>query len=219
IKRVCMTFEEFQESFIQDKSPQIRGSFFEVLSKHMLEKTDTENAFEKVDLWGDFSYKDGSDHGIDLVITKKDNSFVAVQCKYYKNQVDLLEAKRFTALLQSGLSNGIKFSEGVFIALNGVKNEKTKKHFDTITDNNSLPIRIISQDDFLAANIDWAKLAERKEISITEKSPKPHQEEAILKALAYFKEHDRGQMIMACGTGKTYTSLKIMEAMINPGVG
>ncbi|WP_163566137.1 hypothetical protein [Helicobacter suis] len=46
-----MTFEEFQENYIQDKSPQIRGSFFEVLSKYMLEKTDTENAFEKVDLF------------------------------------------------------------------------------------------------------------------------------------------------------------------------
>ncbi len=51
IKGACMTFEEFQESFIQDKSPQIRGSLFEVLSKHMLEKTDTENVFEKVDLF------------------------------------------------------------------------------------------------------------------------------------------------------------------------
>ncbi|WP_163555217.1 restriction endonuclease [Helicobacter suis] len=123
-----MTFEEFQENYIQDKSPQIRGTIFEVLSKHMLERTDTQNAFKKVDLWDDFLHKDGSDHGIDLVITKNNNSFVAVQCKYHKDQVDLSEAKKFTSPLQSGLSNGIKFSEGVFIALNGVS-QKTKKTF------------------------------------------------------------------------------------------
>ncbi|WP_162982743.1 DEAD/DEAH box helicase family protein [Helicobacter vulpis] len=210
-----MTFEQFQEVYIQDKSPQIRGSFFETLSRHMLERTDTENAFKKVDLWDDFLHKDGSDHGIDLVITKNNNSYIAVQCKYHKNEVRLAEAEKFTAPLQSGLSNGIKFSEGIFIAFNGV-NEKTKRHFDTITDNNELPIRIISQDDFIAADIDWAELGAHNKIKIAQKSPKPHQQEAILRALEYFKDHDRGKMIMACGTGKTYTSLKIMEAMTKP---
>lgn len=45
------------------------------------------------------------------------------------------------------------------------------------------------------------------------KSPRPHQIEAIEKTLAHFKENDRGQLIMACGTGKTLTSLRIAEAI------
>ncbi|WP_328590024.1 DEAD/DEAH box helicase family protein [Helicobacter labacensis] len=49
------------------------------------------------------------------------------------------------------------------------------------------------------------------------KNPRSHQKEAIAKALAHFKENERGKIIMACGTGKTYTSLKIMEAMVKPG--
>lgn len=43
------------------------------------------------------------------------------------------------------------------------------------------------------------------------KKPRPHQKEAIAKAHAYYKNHDRGKMISACGTGKTYTALKIVE--------
>ena len=45
------------------------------------------------------------------------------------------------------------------------------------------------------------------------KTPRPHQIEAIEKTLAHFKENDRGQLIMACGTGKTLTSLRIAEAI------
>ena len=39
------------------------------------------------------------------------------------------------------------------------------------------------------------------------KNTRPHQQEAIDAVLAGFQEHDRGKMIMACGTGKTYTAL------------
>ncbi|WP_181925916.1 DEAD/DEAH box helicase family protein, partial [Cupriavidus taiwanensis] len=44
-------------------------------------------------------------------------------------------------------------------------------------------------------------------------APRPHQHEAIIDVLQGFKDHDRGQLIMACGTGKTLTALWIAEAM------
>ena len=50
-----------------------------------------------------------------------------------------------------------------------------------------------------------------KEALLEGKTMRPHQIEALTKAHEYFKNHDRGKMIMACGTGKTYTSLKIVE--------
>ncbi|GAA7691117.1 DEAD/DEAH box helicase family protein [Helicobacter pylori] len=47
------------------------------------------------------------------------------------------------------------------------------------------------------------------------KKPRPHQIEAIEETKKYFSDpkNTRGKLIMACGTGKTYTSLKIMEAL------
>ena len=41
--------------------------------------------------------------------------------------------------------------------------------------------------------------------------PRPHQATAIEKSLEGFKAHDRGKLIMACGTGKTFTALRLAE--------
>mgnify|MGYP002759814842 FL=1 len=41
--------------------------------------------------------------------------------------------------------------------------------------------------------------------------PRPHQQEAIDRAIAGFTTHDRGKLIMACGTGKTFTALRLAE--------
>ena len=49
------------------------------------------------------------------------------------------------------------------------------------------------------------------------KTPRPHQQEALEAVLKEFETHDRGKLIMACGTGKTYTSLVIAQKMVNPG--
>ena len=45
------------------------------------------------------------------------------------------------------------------------------------------------------------------------KSPRPHQIEAIEKVSEGLKTADRGQVLMACGTGKTLTSLWIKEKL------
>lgn len=45
------------------------------------------------------------------------------------------------------------------------------------------------------------------------KQPRYYQREVIQSALEHFKTNDRGQLIMVPGTGKTFTSLKVAEAM------
>ncbi|MBR4986990.1 MAG: DEAD/DEAH box helicase family protein [Proteobacteria bacterium] len=66
---------------------------------------------------------------------------------------------------------------------------------------------------FDAQRTDYRPLLEGRQTVEPPKSPRPHQIEAIEKTLAHFKENDRGQLIMACGTGKTLTSLRIAEAI------
>ncbi|GAA8328648.1 DEAD/DEAH box helicase family protein [Helicobacter pylori] len=77
----------------------------------------------------------------------------------------------------------------------------------------------ITEEDFIYSRIDWEKFDPTKtedEIPLCDKKrPRPHQTEAIEKTKEYFSnpKNARGKLIMACGTGKTYTSLKIMEAL------
>lgn len=53
---------------------------------------------------------------------------------------------------------------------------------------------------------------------ITDRKIRPHQKEALEKAHEYFKTNDRGKLIMACGTGKTFNVLRIAENEANEKV-
>ena len=48
-------------------------------------------------------------------------------------------------------------------------------------------------------------------MNIEEIRNRPHQQDAMKAAHEYYKTHNRGKMIMACGTGKTFTSLRLVE--------
>ena len=75
--------------------------------------------------------------------------------------------------------------------------------------------------DLLDAPVDWEKINQGlvgEEVRRAKKSPRPHQVTAIESAKSYFQEHDRGKLIMACGTGKTYTALQIAEQTTNNGL-
>ncbi len=77
----------------------------------------------------------------------------------------------------------------------------------------------ITEEDFIYSQIDWEKfdpMQTQDELPLRDKKkPRSHQTEAINATKEYFSspKNTRGKLIMACGTGKTYTSLKIMEAL------
>ncbi len=77
----------------------------------------------------------------------------------------------------------------------------------------------INEEDFIYSRIDWEKFDPAQtqgELPLCDKKrPRPHQQEAINATKEYFSnpKNARGKLIMACGTGKTYTSLKIMESL------
>ncbi len=80
------------------------------------------------------------------------------------------------------------------------------------------PVSRITFNELEKANVDWEKLDKlifgEKAHGLSRK-PKKHQKEAISKALDHYKNHNRGRLIMACGTGKTFTSLQITEHLAN----
>lgn len=97
-------------------------------------------------------------------------------------------------------------------------NKNAKKSTEEL----SKDIAIIGLSQLQNANFDWQLFdfdSYKKDLTYKAKKLRDYQKEAISNALAYFKDHSRGKLIMAPGTGKTFTSLKIAEALMNESGG
>ncbi|EAL3645730.1 DEAD/DEAH box helicase [Campylobacter coli] len=190
-----------------------KGSMFEKLSKHLLKEKDTANIYKNIYLWDEWDKKNGQDCGIDLIIQTKDDDYIAVQCKFYESsKVDLKDLSTYFTKLQSGVGE-IKFSKGIIISTSDLT-QNAKKEIEQISKN--IPIELITLEDFLNSNISWDKFDPNNSLElpiIAKKKPREHQIQAINNTKEYFanKNNTRGKLIMACGTGKTFTSLKIIE--------
>lgn len=139
-----------------------------------------------------------------------------MQCKFYEGKIiSLNNLSTFLTKLQSGVGD-IRFKRGIIISTSNLSS-KALNEIEQVS--KSIPINIISEEDFINSSIDWVKLDPTQtqgELPLqAKKKPRAHQEEAINAVKEYFSEtkHTRGKLIMACGTGKTYTSLKIIESL------
>lgn len=69
-----------------------------------------------------------------------------------------------------------------------------------------------------ARSIDWSVYAPNKAVKIkAKKEPREHQITALDEVKKGLATADRGKLIMACGTGKTFTGLKIAETLVGVG--
>ena len=183
--------------------------------------------FRKVYLWRDFPYKDqfgsGHDVGIDLV-AETESDFWAVQCKMYDDgrpvsKADLdsfMSASSKTFIDSDG--NRRMFSNRLLIATTDNLGENAR----AMMQNQIPPVSTLMYRSLVDAEVDWEALENNihgKKARRPRHQLRPHQQEALDKALAYYSENDRGKLIMACGTGKTFTSLRIMEALHDKNVG
>ncbi|EMH26834.1 DEAD/DEAH box helicase [Helicobacter pylori] len=196
-----------------------KGSLFEKISKQFLQEHDSANEYESIDLWYDWELRGKErDKGIDIVIQTTSKEYIAVQCKFHQNSVSLNDIATFLTQLQSGVGE-IKFKKGIIISTSNLTSEALKAIEQIRSTGMGIDIDEITEEDFIYSRIDWEKFDPTKtedEIPLCDKKrPRPHQTEAIEKTKKYFSDpkNARGKLIMACGTGKTYTSLKIMEAL------
>ena len=79
------------------------------------------------------------------------------------------------------------------------------------------PVTLITRETLANSTVDWAAYQKGELREVAKKAPRDYQKEAIKNVIDGFKNADRGKLIMACGTGKTYTSLKIAEKQAGPG--
>ncbi|WP_187910772.1 DEAD/DEAH box helicase [Helicobacter pylori] len=196
-----------------------KGSLFEKISKQFLQEHDSANEYESIDLWYDWKLRGKErDKGIDIVITTSNKEYIAVQCKFHQNSISYNDISPFLTQLLSGVGE-VRFKKGIIISTSNLTSTALKEIEQTRSAGKDIDIDIISEEDFIYSRIDWEKFDPTKtqdEIPLCDKKrPRPHQTEAIEKTKEYFSnpKNARGKLIMACGTGKTYTSLKIMEAL------
>ena len=202
-----------------------KGTDFERLMKLWF-LTDPRYAnLQQVWLWEEFpARKDfgGKDLGIDLVARTETGDYWAIQCKCYaedaqisKGAVDSFLANASRTFLDPETFQTREFSNLLWV-------QTTRKRWganaEAAIQGLSKPFNRISLYDLEISAVDWEKLKAGlygDNAKLPGKQPRPHQLVAMSKAYEYFVEqrNERGKLIMACGTGKTYTSLKIMEQM------
>lgn len=214
------TFTKIIDKFRREAwSERDKGFRFERLMQAYLKTTSLyAGRFEEVWLWSEFPCHDqfgGKDIGIDLVAKTFSGEYWAVQCKCYADDSYISKPDVDTFLSTSGKTfevDGIEyaFAQRLWISTTNKWNSAAeltiKKQTPQVTRLNLI--------DLEADDVDWEKL----EHGLYGKAsrPKPfaimeHQRKAIDRVHEYFKTSDRGKLIMACGTGKTFTSLKIAE--------
>ncbi len=226
------TITEILEKYRRTSSSERdKGDRFERLMRAFL-LTDRRNApsFENVWLWKEFpfnkQFKDGHDLGIDLVAKTKDGEYWSVQCKFYSEDtcIDKKAVDSFLGLSTRSFYDGksvdpVGFSRCLWIATTDHWNENAWDEFHS--DKFNLKMSMLKLEDLKAANVDWDKLEKdiygEKAVDPNSKELLPHQEDALNAVHEYFKtpEKNRAQLIMACGTGKTFTSLRIAENETN----
>ncbi|MBR3722844.1 MAG: DEAD/DEAH box helicase [Selenomonadaceae bacterium] len=201
-------------------SEKDKGSRFEELSKRFLTTYPPYLAkFEVVWLWNEFPFRKdfgGKDTGIDLVAKTVDGDYWAVQCKcYQKNaRIDKPAVDSFLATSSKSFIDDMgrttRFAHRLWISTTNNWNSEAEKAIL----NQEPPVSRIGLYDLQNAAVDWDELdkgVSGKEAVRKSRELLPHQKTALLKAKEYFKNHDRGKLIFACGTGKTFTSLKMAE--------
>lgn len=207
----------------QSHSEADKGNRFERLMQAMLRTLPPYcNELQQVWLWNEFPYRQSislHDTGIDLVAQTNEGSYWAIQCKCYRAEakIDKEAVNTFLAtsarFFKDDVGRQHYFSFRLWIdTTDGGFTSHAAESFS----GQSIPASVLHLNELAEMPIDWEELD--RGISGTKaitqhKKVLPHQQEAIDNALSYFSDHDRGKLIMACGTGKTFTSLRIAEAL------
>lgn len=197
------------------KTQREKGNYFERLAVAFI-KNDPGMVQEYEDAWllGDWAKASGiraSDIGVDVVAKiRGEDSFCAIQCKFYAEGRSIPKAELDKFLSACGMKH---FSRGLIIETTGMSfSANATALFD------DLNVTTIGLDRLEASPIDWSAWFQRDEIKVAAaKQLRPHQAEALAAIREGLADADRGKLIMACGTGKTFTGLKIAESMVGVG--
>jgi len=207
-------------------SERDKGDRFErLIQGYLLTEPIYASKFKKVWMWNDFPAKNdlgGKDTGIDLIAQTFEGDYWAIQCKCYQETatIDKPSVDSFLATASRSFKDenqNLKlthFSNCLWISTTN----KWGTNAEEAIKNQKPPVQRISLTDLQNSQVDWEKLENGihgEQARIKNKSIRKHQKEAMDKTHEHFLTQNRGKLIMACGTGKTYTALQIAENETN----
>ena len=190
-----------------------KGRKFERLMKKFLAEDPVyKERFSQVRLYSEWAEEqaefDGNDTGIDLVAEERGGGYCAIQCKCYAPDTRISKPA-----LDSFVSASARepFTSRIVVDTGAEWGPNAKKTIEPLKP----ACAVIHHSDLASRPVDWPDLtrADPEELSYRHEPfiLRPHQQAALHKVKRQFEHHDRGKLIMACGTGKTFTALRIAE--------
>ena len=197
-------------------NPQERGlRGFEPLVAKVL-RTDPmyRERFDEVWRWSEWPGRDGGDIGIDIVARRRGGGLVAIQCKC-TGRIDKGDIDSFLSDSQRR-PGGEPYVERYIFTTATEWSANAERALTTVDP----PVQRVDLFGLDGVAVDWDSYVENESAPLQElarKQLRPHQVSAFTDVIEGFEAHDRGKLIMACGTGKTLTSLRIAEEIAGLG--
>ncbi|MEN0038406.1 MAG: type ISP restriction/modification enzyme [Cellvibrio sp.] len=189
-----------------------KGTYFEELIRTYFRYEATyADLYSDVWLYSDWAKEqglDGRDTGIDLVAkTQGTNEYHAIQCKCYAEDYRVKKSDIDSFFTASGKK---PFTRRIIVTTTNNWSE----HAEDALQGQQPPVNKIDLTDLENSQIDWSKYQPAKAPVLKEKKKlRDHQINALNSVEQGLATAERGKLIMACGTGKTFTSLKIAEKL------
>lgn len=193
-----------------------KGTYFEeLICTYLRNEAKYRDLYEQVWTYSDWAKEqggDGRDTGIDLVArTQGTKEFHAIQCKLYAENYRVQKGDIDSFFTASGQK---PFTHSIIVTTTNNWSE----HADNALLNRHQTINKIDLQALEDSQIDWAKYKPNQVAVLkAKKSLRDHQKRALSSVAIGLQDADRGKLIMACGTGKTFTSLKVAEQLAGAG--
>jgi predicted helicase len=197
-------------------SEREKGTYFEELICCYLRNEATyRDLYSKVVSYAEWAALEGLDKrdaGIDLVAqTHGTNEYHAIQCKFFAEDYRVQKADIDSFFTASGKK---PFTHRLIITTTN----HWSTHAEDALQNQQPPVTKIDLQDLENSQIDWARYQpDQTPVLKPKKTLRDHQKSALNAVEIGLQSADRGKLIMACGTGKTFTSLKIAEKLAGQG--
>ena len=204
--------------YLRDRATDLSGMgrSFERLMKTALTREPgiLGDRFERVWLWHEWLGRDGPDTGIDLVAEEREGGLCAIQCKFFDPH-NPVPKKAIDSFMSA--SEPARFTARMIVNTGGNIQKNALKTLEA----SPKPCKVLDRSELNDWPVDWMEYVNDPESLQFQPrepyTPHPYQKEAIEKVLDGFRRHDRGQLILPCGTGKTAVTLWIAEQQVGVG--
>ena len=197
----------------------VRGALFErLMQRYFTQDPVYADQFSNVRRWSEWAARrpdfSGQDTGIDLVAEDRAGGCCAIQCKFHAPGTRISKQA-----LDSFISASARepFTRRIVVDTGREWGPNALKTVEGLTP----ACQVLRFNDLADRPIDWPNLHRQGPEALRWRGepfrPRPHQQAAVEDVVRGFDARDRGKLVMACGTGKTFTALCVAEIVAGPG--